>query len=50
MKARMLLLLLVLASCGCSYTRIVVDCRVQTQITPVVPVVIAAKIDLSRPG
>lgn len=48
MKARMLLLLALLST-GCSYNRIVVDCRVQTQVTPVIPVVIAAKVDLSKP-
>lgn len=50
MKARTLLALITLAalSGGCSYNRIVVEYRVQSQITPVVPVVVAAKIDLSR--
>lgn len=47
-RARMLLLM-VLCCTGCSYGRVVFDCRVQTQLTPVVPIVVAAKIDLSRP-
>lgn len=37
-----------LLAAGCSYTRVSIDCRVQTQITPVVPVVVAAKIDLCK--
>ena len=48
MKARMLLCLCLLFA-GCSYNRIVVDCRVQSQVTPIIPVVVAAKVDLSRP-
>lgn len=43
------ILLLVLLCNGCSYSRVVIDCRVQTQITPVIPVVVVAKVDLSRP-
>jgi hypothetical protein len=50
MKARTLLILITLACLagGCSYNRVIVETRVQSQITPVVPVVVAAKIDLSR--
>jgi hypothetical protein len=50
MKARMLLVavLLALVCNGCCYRRIVVEARVQSQITPVIPVVVAAKVDLMQ--
>lgn len=48
MRARMLLIV-ALCCTGCSYNRIVVECRAETRITPIVPVVVAAKVDLSRP-
>lgn len=48
MKARMLLLVLCLLSAGCSYRHIVVDCRVQSHVTPVIPITVAAKIVLDR--
>lgn len=33
---------------GCSYNRVVIDYRVQSHVTPVIPITIAAKIELTR--
>lgn len=49
MKARTLLALIAcLFVIGCSYNRIVVDCRVQSHVTPLIPVTVAYKLELTR--